>query len=172
MKIRFSLKAAILFSVLSTSLGLPPAVSGQTPAVATQERVTTPSMLTMSADSPQAAEVKAEIDRLMDHASDGKMDILETIYHPDMKIFMFSPELKLTEQTKQGFIAQLKKMVEQAKPSRWAQYHKVEANEKFGHVLISRKFRDDAEKPTLTLSIDLVHEDGRWQITREVIFMH
>jgi len=50
-----------------------------------------------------------KIDKLIDCASRGKLDILETLYHDDMKIYM-------------------------------------------------------------SLSIDFVFEDDRWQITREVIF--
>ncbi|MGQ7845184.1 hypothetical protein ACUNV4_11955 [Granulosicoccus sp. 3-233] len=51
----------------------------------------------------------------------------------------------------------------------WAQYHLVEADDTRGHILISRRNNVTGRRQLLTLSIDFVLEDDRWQISREVI---
>lgn len=128
----------------------------------------------MTPNSPQAAEVKAEIDKLIDHASRGELDILETLYHDDMNIYMLGgggedTELQIID--KPGFIAHLNDTIKGGDfPSTWAKFHIVEADEKNGHVVISRKTNLGTEGKVISLSIDFVFEDGRWQITREVIF--
>lgn len=128
----------------------------------------------MEANSPQAAEIKAEIDKLIDHVSRGELDILETLYHDDMKIYMLNKggentELQIID--KSGFIAHLNDTIKGGNfPNTWARFHVVEADQKNGHVVISRKTNLGTEGKVISLSIDFIFEDGRWQITREVIF--
>ena len=125
----------------------------------------------MSPNTPQAAEVKAAIDGLIQSASNAEFDILEDIYHDDMQIYMLDPDRNLNQMDKQAFSQHVTTSTEDAEaPNIWAKYHLVEADEKEGHVLISRKVNLTGEERVVTLSIDLVREDDRWQITREVIF--
>lgn len=125
----------------------------------------------MSPNTPQAAEVKAAIDGLIQSASNAEFDILEEIYHDDMQIYMFDPDRNLNQMDKRAFSQHVTTSTEAAEaPNIWAKYHLVEADEKEGHVLISRKVNLTGEERIVTLSIDLVREDDRWQITREVIF--
>lgn len=128
----------------------------------------------MTPNSPQAAEVKAAVDKLIDSASRGELDILETLYHDDMNIHMLGgggedTELQIID--KPGFIAHLTETMKGGDfPNTWAKFHLVEADEKNGHVVISRKVNLGTEGKVISLSIDFVYEDDRWQITREVIF--
>ncbi|WP_171207973.1 MULTISPECIES: nuclear transport factor 2 family protein [unclassified Ruegeria] len=124
----------------------------------------------MSPDSPQAKEVRKTIEQLIEGASSNDSSVLDRIYHDDMDIFMLAPGGEVQRANKDQFKAQvIAKTNEAAKPQTWAKYHVVEADEERGHVVISRKVNLTDETQIITLSIDLVLEDGRWQIIREVI---
>lgn len=125
----------------------------------------------MSPDSPQAVEVKKTLDCLIDSASNSDFSILEVTYHDQMKIFMLDGNYDLHIMDKKGFVDHVTQSTEaSAAPNMWAEYHSVEANETNGHVIISRKVNLTGVEQIVTLSIDFVFEDGRWQITREVIY--
>lgn len=125
----------------------------------------------MTPNSPQAAAVKTELDKLIKSATNADFDILDKMYHTGMSIYMFGPDKNLHVSDKPAFIEHVKKSADGAKPpSDWAKYHLVEADEARGHVLISRKVDLTGTLQIVTLSIDFVFEDGRWQIIREVIF--
>ncbi|NIA71320.1 nuclear transport factor 2 family protein [Pelagibius litoralis] len=127
-------------------------------------------MALLSSDSPQAAEVKAALDELIASATAGEFDILERIYHDDMRIYMFGADGAVQFNDKSGFIKHVTESTEAAvEPNNWAKYHSIEANESEGHVVISRKVNLTGSEQIVTLSIDFVLEDGRWQILREVI---
>ena len=126
----------------------------------------------MNANPTQVKVIKETLDNLIHSASNAHLDILETLYHDDMKIYMFDKNHDLHQMSKRDFIDYLKlSSGENNTPSTWAKYHIVEADEKNGHVLIDRKVNlGGGEQLDVTLSIDFVFESGRWQITREVIF--
>lgn len=126
----------------------------------------------MTPNSPHAADVKAALDALIQSATHADFGILDKMYHADMKIYMFDPDNNLNVSDKAAFTAHVKKSTEGTQaPSTWAKYHLVEADETHGHVLISRKVDLTGTLQIVTLSIDFVFEDGRWQIMREVIFV-
>ena len=85
---------------------------------------------------------------------------------------MIDTDGNLARFDKPSFIEMLSDTVRQSgqPASTWAHYDAVDANGDHGHVLITRKVRLHGEDKVLVLSIDLVHEDARWQVTREVIF--
>lgn len=118
----------------------------------------------------QAASLKKALDELIDHAWKWDLSILDTIYHKDMKIHMLAPEYTLHQMNKPNFIELMKTQSEASKPTMWAEYHVVEADDTHGHIIISRKVNLTGTEQKITLSIDFMFEDGRWQITREVIF--
>lgn len=126
--------------------------------------------MTMSPDTPQAADLRRTMENLIQSASSQNFEILDRMYHDDMKIFMCAPGGVVHQSNKEQFTAQvIAKTQERDEPMTWANFHFVEADEKHGHVVVSRKINLTGEMQTITLSIDLIHEDGRWQITREVI---
>lgn len=124
----------------------------------------------MSPDTPQAAQVRAAIETLVQSASAKDFAILDRIYHDDMQIFMFGPDGTVHQSDKAQFKAHvIARTNEAGKPDVWAKFHLVTADEKNGHVVISRRVNLTGEMQIVTLSIDLIFEDDRWQITREVI---
>ncbi|WP_300019393.1 hypothetical protein [uncultured Roseobacter sp.] len=97
---------------------------------------------------------------------------LDRIYHDDMKIQMIDPDNNLIQHDKDGFISMLQAMNDDTtgNPNTWAEYHDIEASGNVGHVLITRKVHLGGDDRILVPSIDLLFEDDRWQVTREVIF--
>lgn len=125
----------------------------------------------MTPDSPQALEVRVALDELIHSASNFDFTILELIYHDEMSIYLIDGNLDLHRMDKAGFIEQVIQGTESAEtPNIWAKFHLVEADDTNGHVIISRKVNLTGKEQIVTLSIDLVYEDDRWQIIREVIF--
>lgn len=127
----------------------------------------------MTPDSVQAKQVKQTVDNLIHSASKAQFDILDSLYHDDMNIYMLDGDSNLHIMDKPGFTSHIKNSTKDGNlPSTWAKYHIVEADESNGHVVISRKVNLTGEESIITLSIDFIFEDDRWQITREVIFAH
>lgn len=127
--------------------------------------------MAMKPDSPQAVEVKAVLDKLIHSVTEQGFDILESTYHEKMRIYLLEGSNALHLMDKEGFKKHVTEATKTAEaPNIWAKYHLVEADEKNGHVVISRKVNLTGAEQVVTLSIDFVYEDDRWQITREVIF--
>lgn len=126
----------------------------------------------MTPNSTQAKVIKETLDNLIHSASNAQLSVLETLYHENMTIHMLDETSDLHQMGKRDFIDFLKLSTKDGDtPGTWAKYHLVEADEKNGHVLISRKVNlGSGKERNITLSIDFVFEDERWQITREVIF--
>ncbi|MGZ2259020.1 hypothetical protein [Roseobacter sp. A03A-229] len=84
---------------------------------------------------------------------------------------MIDTEGGLAQTDKPTLITMMQQMVEAGAgaDNAWARYNVVESNAAEGHVLITRKVTLDGDNEILELSIDLVHEDDRWQVIREVI---
>lgn len=117
-------------------------------------------------------EIKATIDRLMTAGTTADLRALDAIYHDDMRIEMIDTEGGLVQTDKPTFIAMMQQMAEASSgaDNSWARYNGVEGDAAEGHVLITRKVTLGGESKILKLSIDLVHEDDRWQVIREVVF--
>lgn len=117
-------------------------------------------------------EIRATIDALIQAGTTADLSGLDTIYHDDMKIEMIDTEGTLTQADKPSFIAMLKEMVSVSgrAANTWARYNIVEAQGERGHVLITRKVSLGGNNRILELSIDLMRENARWQVIREVIF--
>lgn len=126
----------------------------------------------MTPNSTQAKVVKDTLDNLIHSVSNAQLDVLETLYHENMTIYMLDESKDLHLMGKRDFIDYLKLSTKDGNvPNTWAKYHRVEADEKHGLVLISRKINlGGGKERDITLSIDFIFEDDRWQITREVIF--
>jgi hypothetical protein len=125
----------------------------------------------MTPDSPQAIDLKSTLDKLVHAASNQDFTMLDTIYHQNMRIYLLEGSDALHQMDKAGFKKHVIESTQSAqKPNIWAKYHLVEANETQGHIIISRKVNLTGSEQIVTLSIDFVFEDDRWQITREVIF--
>ncbi|WP_434054708.1 MAG: hypothetical protein RDA78_07510 [Roseibium sp.] len=125
----------------------------------------------MTKSEDAAREVRAVIQRLIENVADNNTGILEEIYHADMQVIMLDPQDGVSVSGKEEF----KKMIRAALDANngsigtWARFHHVSVDGNKAHVLISRQNELTGPDMQITLGIDLVREQNRWRITREVI---
>lgn len=97
---------------------------------------------------------------------------LERIYHDDMKVVMIDLENNVAKADKAGFVSLFENLKASGKEplNTWAKYNVLEVAGDTANVLITRRVNLTGADQILVLSIDLIHEDNRWQVTRETIF--
>ena len=119
------------------------------------------------------AVIKEVIDDLIQTATTYDLNKLENIYHDDLSVIMIDVDDNLNTANKETFKGIFKSKKEAGDPpmSTWAKYHKIDINDMNAHVIISRKNNLSGRDQILLLSIDLIFEDNRWQVIREVIFL-
>ncbi|WP_299840352.1 hypothetical protein [uncultured Tenacibaculum sp.] len=117
--------------------------------------------------------VKRTIDDLIQTATTYDIKKLDIIYHDNLNVIMIDVDDNLNTANKDTFKAIFKSKKEAGEPSMntWAKYHKIDVNDNKAHVLLSRKNNLSGINQILLLSIDLIFEDNRWQVIREVIFL-
>ena len=127
----------------------------------------------MTEDTKRQAEVRQAIDDLIQTATTYDVDTLERIYHDSLKVVMIDSDHNLNRADKAGFKGLFASKRDAGDPpmNTWAKYHSIDVTGDKAHVLISRKNDLSGVNMDLTLSIDLIFEDNRWQIAREVIFL-
>ncbi len=123
-------------------------------------------------EKTNVAKVKEAIQELIKAGTTFDVDALEQIYHDSLQVITIDLEDNVSIADKAMFkgLFETKKKAGSAPLSTWAKFDHIEANEEKAHVLISRKVNLVNSDQYLVLSIDLVFEDNRWQVTREVIF--
>jgi len=116
-------------------------------------------------------EVKAVIQRLIETVAGNDTTILEEIYHDDMQVIMLDPGDDVSVASKTEFQEMVRSALEANNGTigTWAKFHHVSVDGNKAHVLISRQNELTGPDMQITLGIDLVREQNRWQITREVI---
>lgn len=119
------------------------------------------------------ADVKRAVDELIQTATNYDIDVLDKIYHDDMKVVMVDTANNVNTADKAAFKAlfQSKKDAGDPPMNTWAHYHRIDVDGDKAHVLLSRKNNLNGAEMMLILSMDLVHESDRWQVIREVIFI-
>ncbi len=127
----------------------------------------------MSTENPRVQEVKQAIDDLIQTATNYDVEVLERIYHEDLRVIMVDTQDNVNTADKAAFKGLFASKREAGDPpmNTWANFHRIDVNGDKAHVLLSRKNDLSGQNMMLILSIDLIHEDGRWQVTREVIFL-
>ncbi|OJJ23127.1 hypothetical protein BKI52_01890 [marine bacterium AO1-C] len=97
---------------------------------------------------------------------------LDVIYHKDLQVLMIDEKGEKMMADKDAFKNLFKAKKEQGESplNTWAEFNHIETNGNKGHVIVTRKVNLTGEERKLVLSIDLVWEANRWQVTREVIF--
>lgn len=118
-------------------------------------------------------EVRGAIDALIHTATTYDVDTLDRIYHDRLHVVMLDADHNVKTADKAGFKALFAAKRDAGDPpmDSWARFHWVEVAGDSAHVLLSRKNNLGGTDMDLTLSIDLVHEDDRWQVLREVILL-
>lgn len=118
------------------------------------------------------AALRARIEELMKAGVSLDLDTLDRIYHDDLKIHSLTPDGQLMTVDKPGCLALLTETFKDKRPEdhMWGKFHAVTVTGDRGHVLISRRIPIGGPNMLIDLSIDLLFEDGRWQVIREVNF--
>lgn len=118
--------------------------------------------------------VRKTIDALIAAGTSFDVDQLELIYHKDLRVMMVDSQGGLNEANKEAFKGLFQSKRDNGDPplNTWADYHHVSVDGDKGHVLLSRIVKLMEAEQKITLSIDLTFDDGRWQVTREIIFVH
>ena len=127
----------------------------------------------MMKKNPRTAEVKKAIDELIQTATTYDIETLDRIYHDDMTVVMVDTDDNVNIADKAAFKDIFKSKKEAGDPpmDTWAKYHRIDVNGDKARVLLSRKNNLSGTNMILFLSIDLMFEDNRWQVLREVIFL-
>ncbi|WP_282080387.1 nuclear transport factor 2 family protein [Aquimarina algiphila] len=117
--------------------------------------------------------VKRVIEDLIQTATSYDVDVLDEIYHNDLNVIMIDTNDNLNTANKEAFKGLFKSKKDAGDPpmNTWAKFHKIDVDGDNAHVLLSRKNDLSGQEQILLLSIDLVFEDNRWQVLREVIFL-
>ncbi|MDO6558946.1 nuclear transport factor 2 family protein [Paraglaciecola chathamensis] len=119
------------------------------------------------------SQVKQTIENLIQLASHFDLKAIDQIYHDDMQVVMVDPVGKAHTSDKNAFKQMIQERKDEGTPmNTWVQFQHVQASAERGLVVLSRKNNLAGQDMLLNLSIDLKYEDGRWQVTREIIFLH
>lgn len=127
----------------------------------------------MPLDIPRDAQVRQTIDNLIQTATTYDVATLDQIYHDKLHVMMIDHDHTLTNADKDGLKALFTSKRDAGDPqmNTWAKFHDIKVDGDTAHVLLSRKTNLTGMDMDLTLSIDLIFENDRWQVTREVIFL-
>ncbi len=124
-------------------------------------------------ETTRADDVKQTINDLIQTATNYDVEALERIYHDDMKVVMIDTQHNVNTADKAAFKGLFASKGAAGDPpmNTWAKFHRIDVDGDNAHILLSRKNDLNGQDMDLILSIDLVHEDDRWQVIREVIFL-
>lgn len=127
----------------------------------------------MTTENLREQEVRQTIDDLIQTATTYDVETLDRIYHDSLHVIMIDTDHSVNTANKDNFKGLFASKRDAGDPpmNTWAKYHRIEVNDNAAHVLLSRKNDLSGTNMDLILSIDLVFESGRWQVTREVIFL-
>lgn len=124
-----------------------------------------------SSNDARVEDVRRAMDELIQTATSYDVEVLERIYHDDLKVLMIDAEHNVNTADKAAFTSMFASRRDAGDPpmNTWAKFHRIEVDGPNAHVLLSRKNDLGGQNMDLLLSIDLVEEDSRWQVKREVI---
>lgn len=142
-------------------------------APANTSKSETESTIDMTEYTAEQTDVRKAVDELIQTATSYDVDTLDRIYHEKLEVIMLDTEDNLNFANKEGFKGLFRSKRDAGDPpmNTWAKYHNISVDGNNAHVLLSRKNDLSGQNMILTLSMDLVKEDGRWQIMREVILL-
>lgn len=98
---------------------------------------------------------------------------LDIIYHKNLKIFVVDTDGQSNMLDKNSAITMLQSKRDNgdAHLNNWAEFSNIDVNGDLGHIIVIRKVNLTGIEQKFVFSLDLVWEDNRWQVTREVAVM-
>lgn len=116
-------------------------------------------------------QIKETIENLIQAGTRYDINQLELIYHKSLQVIMINETGDKMISNKQDFkdLFQSKLNNGDAPLNTWALFNHIDVQENKGHVIITRKVNLTGKEQKLILSIDLIKEENRWQVTREII---
>lgn len=116
--------------------------------------------------------IRNTIENLIEIATTFDIEKLDKIYHDNLNVIMIDASGQTMISNKQTFkdLFQSKRDNGDEPLNTWAEFSHIECNLNNGHVALKRKVNLTGIEQKIALSIDLIWEDNRWQVTREVIF--
>lgn len=127
----------------------------------------------MSDTQDTTKDVRKTIENLIENGSTYNIDELDRIYHNRLDIMMIDERGEVSRMDKaQNMEVFRLKRDQRAEPlSRWAEFNYVQGSGNQGRVVVTRKMRLRGQPEKFVLVIDLVREDSRWQVIREIVFV-
>lgn len=127
----------------------------------------------MTEYTAEQAEVRQAVDELIQTATSYDVETLDRIYNDKLEVIMLDTKDNLNFANKEDFKGLFRSKRDAGDPpmNTWAKYHNISVDGDKAHVLLSRKNDLNGQNMILILSMDLLKEDGHWQILREVIFL-
>lgn len=127
----------------------------------------------MTINQKAETEVKQKIQELIQHGSNYNVDTLDNVYHDEFKIIMIDETGDVSTMNKKETLDLFRSMRDSnADPlSTEAEFNYLEASETTGQVLVTRKMQLRHRPEKLVFSIQLIHEEGKWQVIRETAFV-
>lgn len=118
--------------------------------------------------------VKQTIKQLIEAGTTFDIATLDLIYHKDLKVIMIAQDGEKTLSDKEAFKSLFQQKLKNGDIplNTWAKFHHIETHKHKALVIVSRKVNLIGIEQKLMLSIDLVYEENRWQVTREVILVN
>ncbi|SEL08711.1 SnoaL-like domain-containing protein [Aquimarina amphilecti] len=116
--------------------------------------------------------IKKTIESLIETATTFDIEKLDSIYHDNMQVIMIDASGQTMISNKQTFKDLFQSKLDNGDEplNTWAEFYHIESNQNNGHAILKRKVNLTGVEQKIALSIDLIWEDNRWQVTREVIF--
>lgn len=117
--------------------------------------------------------VKATIVQLIEVATQYDTATLDLIYHENLKVIMLDQKDQKSELNKKDFknIFDTKRKNGDLPLNTWVKFHHIACEGLWGHAILSRKVNLTGSEQEIKLNIDLIWEENRWQVIREVIFV-
>lgn len=95
---------------------------------------------------------------------------LDLIYHKNLKIFLVDTNGQSNILDKNSIITMLQSKRDNgdAHLNNWVEFSNIDVNGDLGHIIVIRKVNLTGIDQKFVFSLELVWEDNRWQVTREV----
>ncbi|TCI84911.1 hypothetical protein [Tenacibaculum sp. M341] len=118
--------------------------------------------------------VKLAIEGLIKAGTTYDIEALDAVYHNNLEVSFMDSSGNVSISNKKDFkkLFEVKRANNEEYLNSWAHFNHINVHKNKAHVLITRKVNLTGKEDTLTLSIDLVLEEEKWQVIREVIFTH